>query len=347
MLSDIIAARDAALASIDSASTLDEVNELASRLTGKKGELAQLKTGSGRSSRSTTRSPPARAINEAIAAVTEALERRRALLGDEALGARIESRASRPHRVRRQPEARSRPPRHPGLGTSRGHVHRPRLPDRRGPRGGDRLAQLRGAEHGGRAPGARRVRHAVRRPVPPGGQAGTTLLRTHTSPVQIRTKYQSRRSTSSRPGRVFRRDTPDATHMPVFHQIEGLVIDRDITWPTWPARSGVHEGVLRAGLHVAPAAELFPVHRTVGEFDIRGPTASGSSSAAAAWCTQRVACRRARPREWSGFAFGFGIDRMAKERTASTTSVTCSPTTSASWSSSERSVSAAPRSRLT
>ncbi|MGB1824535.1 MAG: hypothetical protein ACPHO9_08155, partial [Ilumatobacteraceae bacterium] len=62
--------------------------------------------------------------------------------------------------------------------------------------------------------------------VPPGGSAGSTLLRTHTSPVQIRTMLtQEPPIYVVAPGRVFRRDTPDATHMPVFHQIEGLVVD--------------------------------------------------------------------------------------------------------------------------
>ena len=56
------------------------------------------------------------------------------------------------------------------------------------------------------------------------------MLRTHTSPVQIRT-MQARPPPIYIvvPGRCYRRDTPDATHMPVFHQIEGLVVDRGIT----------------------------------------------------------------------------------------------------------------------
>src|SRR4051794_38160356 len=62
------------------------------------------------------------------------------------------------------------------------------------------------------------------------GEPGTTVLRTHTSPVQIRVMEEWPPPIYAvMPGRVFRRDTPDATHMPVFHQIEGLVIDRHIT----------------------------------------------------------------------------------------------------------------------
>ena len=59
------------------------------------------------------------------------------------------------------------------------------------------------------------------------GEPGSVLLRTHTSPVQIRVMESWKPPIYAiMPGRVFRRDTPDATHMPVFHQIECLVIDR-------------------------------------------------------------------------------------------------------------------------
>ena len=57
------------------------------------------------------------------------------------------------------------------------------------------------------------------------------LLRTHTSPVQIRT--MERQQPPIRmvvPGRVYRRDTVDATHSPMFHQMEGLVVDEGITF---------------------------------------------------------------------------------------------------------------------
>jgi phenylalanyl-tRNA synthetase alpha chain len=60
---------------------------------------------------------------------------------------------------------------------------------------------------------------------------GSVVLRTHTSPVQIRVMQDWPPPIYAvMPGRVFRKETPDATHMPVFHQIEGLVIDRGITF---------------------------------------------------------------------------------------------------------------------
>ena len=59
-----------------------------------------------------------------------------------------------------------------------------------------------------------------------------TLLRTHTSPVQIRAMERIKEPPLYMivPGKVYRRDNPDATHTPMFHQIEGLAIDRDITF---------------------------------------------------------------------------------------------------------------------
>ena len=63
------------------------------------------------------------------------------------------------------------------------------------------------------------------------GEPETVVLRTHTSPVQIRLMERAVAPESLpihavMPGRCFRRDTPDARHLPVFHQIEGLVVDR-------------------------------------------------------------------------------------------------------------------------
>jgi phenylalanyl-tRNA synthetase alpha chain len=59
---------------------------------------------------------------------------------------------------------------------------------------------------------------------------GALLLRTHTSPVQVRTMLAQRPPVRAiAPGRVYRRDIADASHSPVFHQVEGLAVDRDIS----------------------------------------------------------------------------------------------------------------------
>ncbi len=63
------------------------------------------------------------------------------------------------------------------------------------------------------------------------GEAGPTLLRTHTSPVQARTMLERPPPVYVVvPGRTFRQDTPDATHLPVFHQLEGLAVDIDLSF---------------------------------------------------------------------------------------------------------------------
>ena len=89
------------------------------------------------------------------------------------------------------------------------------------------------------------------------------------------------------PGRVFRRDTPDATHMPVFHQIEGLVVDRGITLADL---AGTIEAFTKAFFGADFTSRLrpslLPVHRAVGRVRHPAPRRRrGSSSAAAAWST--------------------------------------------------------------
>ncbi len=94
----------------------------------------------------------------------------------------------------------------------------------------------------------------------------TTLLRTHTSPVQIRVmESQQPPIYSVMPGRTYRRDTADASHMPVFHQIEGLVVDRGITLGdlagTLEAFTSAYFG---GSIHSRLRPVVLPVHRALG-----------------------------------------------------------------------------------
>ena len=67
------------------------------------------------------------------------------------------------------------------------------------------------------------------------------------------------------PGRCYRRDTPDARHLPVFHQIEGLVVDKgDHLRRPGRDHRGVHHRLFRSRHPLAPPARLLPVHRAVG-----------------------------------------------------------------------------------
>jgi phenylalanyl-tRNA synthetase alpha chain len=148
-------------------------------------------------------------------------------------------------------------------------------------------------------------------------EPGSVVLRTHTSPVQIRVMQEwAPPIYAVMPGRVFRRDTPDATHMPVFHQIEGLVIDRNITFRDL---AGTIEAFTKAFFGAEFTSRLrpsyFPFTEPSAEFDIR--RANGSWIELGGCGMVHPDVLRAGgldPEEWSGFAFGFGIDRMAKER---------------------------------
>ena len=146
---------------------------------------------------------------------------------------------------------------------------------------------------------------------------GSVVLRTHTSPVQIRVMQEWPPPIYAvMPGRVFRQDTPDATHMPVFHQIEGLVIDRGITFADL---AGTIESFTKAFFGADFTSRLrpsyFPFTEPSAEFDIRRPDGSWIELGGCGMVHPHVLrAGGLDPDEWSGFAFGFGIDRMAKER---------------------------------
>jgi phenylalanyl-tRNA synthetase alpha chain len=149
------------------------------------------------------------------------------------------------------------------------------------------------------------------------GEPGHTLLRTHTSPVQVRVMEKlSPPIYAVMPGRTFRQDTADATHMPVFHQIEGLVIDRDITFADL---AGTIDAFTKAyfgrgfGARLRPS--YFPFTEPSAEFDIQRPDGSWLELGGCGMVHPNVltACG-IDPEEWQGFAFGFGIDRLAASR---------------------------------
>jgi phenylalanyl-tRNA synthetase alpha chain len=148
-------------------------------------------------------------------------------------------------------------------------------------------------------------------------EPGSVVLRTHTSPVQIRVMQEWPPPIYAiMPGRVFRKETPDATHMPVFHQIEGLVIDRGITFADL---AGTIESFTKAffgeGFTSRLRPSYFPFTEPSAEFDIRRPDGSWIELGGCGMVHPHVLrAGGLDPAEWSGFAFGFGIDRMAKER---------------------------------
>ncbi len=160
------------------------------------------------------------------------------------------------------------------------------------------------------------------------GAAESTLLRTHTSPVQIRVmQSQPPPIYIVAPGRCYRRDTPDARHLPVFHQIEGLVVDRGITFGDL---AGTIEAFTSAyfgpNIHSRLRPSYFPFTEPSAEFEVscifcegkgcRVCSHSGWIELGGCGMVDPAVFTAAGidPEEYSGFAFGFGIDRCAMMR---------------------------------
>ena len=157
------------------------------------------------------------------------------------------------------------------------------------------------------------------------GEERARLLRTHTSPVQIRTMMsQEPPIRIIAPGRVYRSDS-DATHTPMFHQIEGLVIDRGTTLANlrWTLETfikaffGVDDVTLRFRPSYFPFTEP-SVEVDVGYSSKTGRPASGGE--VDRWLEvlgsgmvhpRVIAACGLDPDEWQGFAFGTGVDRLA------------------------------------
>jgi len=165
----------------------------------------------------------------------------------------------------------------------------------------------------------------------PKGTPGQLLLRTHTSPMQIRTMEKQKPPVRVIvPGRVYRRDNPDATHSFAFHQVEGLAVDTDITFCDF---TGTIEYFVKqffgANVKTRFRPSYFPFTEPSVEFDVSCVFCGGSGTTATGTCGK---CKGAGwielfgagmvdpavygfvgydPKKVSGFAFGIGIDRLA------------------------------------
>jgi phenylalanyl-tRNA synthetase alpha chain len=145
------------------------------------------------------------------------------------------------------------------------------------------------------------------------GEPGHVLLRTHTSPVQVRVmQRQEPPIYVVAPGRVYRRDTADATHMPVFHQIEGLVVDRNITFADL---AGTLDAFTTAFFGQEAKSRLrpsyFPFTEPSAEYDVYTPVHGWLELGGCGMVHPEVfRAVGIDPEEWTGFAFGFGIDRF-------------------------------------
>jgi phenylalanyl-tRNA synthetase alpha chain len=158
---------------------------------------------------------------------------------------------------------------------------------------------------------------------------GRMLLRTHTSPVQVRSMLaQGAPLRVIAPGRVYRSDS-DATHTPMFHQVEGLVIDRGIHLGhlKWTLETFLRAFFEREDIVLRLRPSYFPFTEPSVEVDVgfaieNGRRVLGGSGDAPghAWMEllgSGMVNRRViemgglDPDQWQGFAFGVGVDRLA------------------------------------
>jgi phenylalanyl-tRNA synthetase alpha chain len=150
------------------------------------------------------------------------------------------------------------------------------------------------------------------------------VLRTHTSPVQIRAGESSGAPIYViAPGRVYRSDS-DATHTPMFHQVEGFVIDKGITLGhlKWTLETFLKAFFERDDVVLRMRPSYFPFTEPSAEVDVgwsleKGRRVVGGSEG---WMEvlgsgmvhpRVIANCGLDPDEWQGFAFGCGIDRLA------------------------------------
>jgi phenylalanyl-tRNA synthetase alpha chain len=156
------------------------------------------------------------------------------------------------------------------------------------------------------------------------GEAEPRVLRTHTSPVQIRAG-ESRGAPIYviAPGRVYRSDS-DATHTPMFHQIEGFVIDRHITLGhlKWTLETFLKAFFERDDIIIRMRPSYFPFTEPSAEVDVgwsieKGRRVVGGQEG---WMEvlgsgmvhpRVIANCGLDPDQWQGFAFGTGVDRLA------------------------------------
>ena len=318
MIDDIHAVRARALESVGAAADLDALAAIDVDLLGKKGTLTTLKTRLGSLATVEEKKAAGQALNEATAAVTAALGDRRSELATAARARQLEL-----ERIDLT-EVLGRP--------TRGHAHVvtqawDRLEDvfiglgfqiAEGPEVETDFHNFEALNMPPSHPARSGFDTMFTDYVQGGGEPdGKVLLRTHTSPVQIRVMQTIAPPIYMvMPGRVFRRDTPDATHMPVFHQIEGLVIDRGITMAHLAGTIDAFTKAFFGGDFTSRLRpNYFPFTEPSAEFDIQRPDGTWIELGGCGMVHPNVLrAGGLDPEEWSGFAFGFGIDRMARER---------------------------------
>jgi len=154
-----------------------------------------------------------------------------------------------------------------------------------------------------------------------------TVLRTHTSPVQVRVMESEKPPLRIiAPGRVYRKDS-DITHTPMFHQVEGLMVDEAVSFAD--LKGVLHQFLQRffeRDLAIRLRPSYFPFTEPSAEVDVQCVMCGGSGCRVCSntgWL-EILGCGMVQPRvfeqvgvdneAWTGFAFGMGVERLAMLR---------------------------------
>ena len=154
------------------------------------------------------------------------------------------------------------------------------------------------------------------------GHQPPALLRTHTSSVQIRVMQKQQPPVRIIvPGRVYRRDNADATHNPTFHQVEGLYVDRNVTVGDL---KGTVEFVFKELMGPETRIRFRPHYFSYTEPSFEIDFSSGLTRKMGKEWLEIAGCGMVHPQVfqnvgydpevWTGWAFGFGIERIAMIR---------------------------------
>jgi phenylalanyl-tRNA synthetase alpha chain len=309
---------DAGLAEVASSTTTAQLEEVRVRLLGKKGAITEQLKGLGRLSAEERPAAGAK-INEAKEQLSAAIDARRATLEREA--------------VERELAAGTIDVTLPGRGTPPGAMHpvtrtRLRIEEifRRAGFGIAEGPEIEDDFHNFEALNIP-ANHPARAMHDTFYFGDGRLLRTHTSPVQIRAmRSQEPPLRLVMPGRVYRCDS-DQTHTPMFHQLEGLVIDRDVSLANLKAvlRRFVSE-FFEKPLEIRMRPSYFPFTEPSAEVDCQCAFCEGKGCRV---CKQTgwlevLGCGMVHPNvlrncgldpdRWTGYAFGMGIERFAMLR---------------------------------
>ena len=152
-----------------------------------------------------------------------------------------------------------------------------------------------------------------------------TVLRTQTSPVQVRTILKGELPIKViSPGRCFRRDTPDATHSPMFYQVEGLIVDEGVTIADLKGTlDSFAKSLFGQEVRTNFRPHYFPFTEPSGEMDVSCFKCGGKGCRVckgSGWI-EILGCGMVHPNvlkvgnidteKYTGFAFGMGVDRIA------------------------------------